>query len=82
MSWSGLPDRAVRDELSRLARDDHQPVVSLPVKRGIYLATEAEHLDHVILDLLSRIDSLRKRVAGLEIARVKLANETEMFPEV
>jgi hypothetical protein len=76
---SGLSEREVRQALHELVTEHHQPVVTLPVPRGVWLAETAEEAQAAADQLHSRAMSLLERCRGLRIAGERLAWNPQLF---
>lgn len=74
-----LSDREVRLELARLLNDEHIPVCSLPIRRGIWIAETPEEADVAAEQLRCRAMSLLERCRALRLCRESLAWSPTLF---
>jgi len=76
---TGLSEREVRAGLSELLTDHRVPVVTLPTRRGVYLAETPEDIDQADAHIRSKAMSLLRRRRALRLCRETLAYRPTLF---
>ena len=76
---TGLSEREVRAGLSELLSDYRIPVVTLPIRRGVYLAETPEDIDQADAHIKSKAMSLLRRRRALRLVRDQLAYSPTLF---
>ena len=76
---TGLSEREVRAGLSELLNDHRVPVVTLPIRRGVYLAETPEDIDQADAHIRSKAMSLLRRRRALRLCRERLMYSPKLF---
>jgi hypothetical protein len=74
-----IPEREVRAAIAYLVEHDHEPIVCLPCKNGVFLATNKAELKAERDLVWARIRALFKRLRGLRLAQPVIEGQGRLF---
>jgi ABC-type transporter Mla subunit MlaD len=77
--WLNMSDREIRQGLEQLVNDRRVAVVTLPVKRGVFVATNQAEVALADEQLRSRAMALLRRRRSLRMAGEALAYTGRLF---
>jgi hypothetical protein len=77
--WLNLSDREIRGGLEQLVNDRRVPVVTLPIAKGVFVATSAEDLDLADDHLRRKAMALLHRRRSLRLCRERLTFSETLF---
>lgn len=75
----GCSDREVRQLIEELVNDFHVEIVTLPVRRGVFVAETPQEIDLAEAHLRSKTMALLRRRRALRLCRERLAYSPTLF---